>query len=290
MAIRTWAAVAAVGLCAALAPGRAADDTFDLRGPAAEKGQVFVSKSTMTIKEADTTMKIAGQELTLKMTLVATNEEEAKVLAMSGRDVTKCQTKVVRDEAKVTGTLMGMDLPEMTEPGALDKTTIISEKADGKWKHTLVDDKPSDKQKKELDTRNGIENDDDLYPKEPVKVGHKWTVDASALSKLLGNAFSDVKGKVSQTFTKTEELNGETVAVVESAAKISAKMKDDGEPTMDVEMDLKIKTWKSLKTGIAVKETFTGTIKLDGTVKMEDMKVEMKLSGPISGESTTARK
>jgi len=183
-----------------------------------------------------------------------------------------------------------MGLPETTEPGELNKETVISEKVGDKWKHSLVDTKPTEKQKKELDNRNGIENDDDLYPKEKVKVGHKWTVDAAALQKMLGNSFTDVKGKVNQVFTKTEELNGETVAVIESETKITGKMKDDGEPTVDVEMELKITTWKSIKTGVAVKEKFSGKIKLDGKVDMDGQKVQMKLSGPITGESTTAQK
>jgi hypothetical protein len=223
--------------------------------------------------------------------MTATSEEEAKVLAVEGRNVTKCQTKIVKEKAVFTGTIDGIDIPEINEPTALEKETIISERVgEGKWKHVLVDTRASAKQKKELDNRNGIENDDDLYPKEKVKVGHKWTVDASALSKMLGNSFSDLKGKLNQHFTKVEEVDGEKCAVVESTGKISAKMKDEGEPTMDVEMELKVVTWKSLATGAAVKEKYEGKMKLSGTQKMDDLAVEMTMSGPISGESTTRLK
>ena len=167
---------------------------------------------------------------------------------------------------------------------------MISERDGDKWKHVLVDNKPNDKQKKELDNRNGIENDDDLYPKEKVKVGHTWKVDATALTKLLGNSFSDVKGKLDQKFVKVEDVGGEPCAVVESTGKITGKMKDDGEPTVDVEMDLKVTTHKSIKTGVNVKERFEGKIKLEGTQKMDDVKVDIKMSGPIVGESTTSLK
>ena len=285
-----WAVGAAAVLFGAMNLGRAADDeTFDLRGPAPEKGQVFVSKGTLKIKDADTTIKIAGQKLDIKMTLLVSSEEEAKVLAVSGRDVTKCQTKVVKERADVTATFGGQETTQ-TEPTALEKETIISERDGKKWKHSLVDTKPTEKQKKELDSRNGIENDDDMYPKEKVKVGHAWTVDGAALNKMLGNSFTDIKGKVNQKFVKIDEVEKEKVAVIESTAKITGKMKDDGEPTVDVEMEMKITTWRSLKTGVAVKETFTGKIKLAGTVKMDDMKAEMTLSGPISGDSTTKLK
>jgi hypothetical protein len=285
-----WVVGTATVLFAALNLGRAADDeAYDLRGPAPEKGQVFSSKGTLKIKDADTTMKVAGQSISMKLTLLVTSEEEAKVLAVKGRDVTKCQTKIIKERADVTANIGGEDMNH-TEPTALEKETVISERDGKSWKHALVDTKPTEKQKKELDNRNGIENDDDLYPAEKVKVGHKWTVDAAALNKLLGNSFTDVKGKVGQVFVKVENLDDEKVAVVESTAKLTAKMKEDGEPTVDVEMDLKVTTWKSLKTGVAVKEKFTGKIKLSGTVKMDDVKAEMTLNGPLSGESTTKLK
>ena len=51
----------------------------------------------------------------------------------------------------------------MTEPTALEGEIIISERlGEGKWKHSLVDTKPTDKQKKELDNRIGMESDDEL--------------------------------------------------------------------------------------------------------------------------------
>lgn len=277
-------------LFAAVNLGRAADDdTYDLRGPAPVKGQVFVSKGTLKIKDADTTMKVAGQTVNLKINLLVTSEEESKVLAVDGRNVTKSQTKITKERADVTANFGGQEMTH-TEPTALEKETVISER-DGKgWKHSLVDTKPTEKQKKELDSRNGIENDDDLYPKEKVKVGHTWKVDAAALTKLLGNSFSDVKGKLDQKFVKVEKVDGEECTVIESTGKITAKMKDDGEPTIDVEMELKVTTYKSLKTGVSVKEKFDGKIKLEGVQKMDDIKVDIKMSGPISGESTTSLK
>jgi hypothetical protein len=262
------------------------DEKYDLRGPAPEEQQAFLGKSTLKIKNADTTIKVMGTKLAMKLDMVVTSEEEATVLAVDGRNVTKCKTKIIKERVDVTATLGGEEMSH-TEPTALEKETIFSERDGKKWKHSLLDAKPTEKQQKELDNRNGIENDDDLYPKEKVAVGHTWTVDAAALNKLLGNSFSDVKGKVNQKFTKIDEVDGEKVAVIESTAKITAKMKDDGEPTVDVEMEMKVTTWRSLKSGAALKEKFEGKIKLSGTVKMDDIKAEMTLSGPISGESTT---
>ncbi|MCS6866107.1 MAG: hypothetical protein RMJ56_04770 [Gemmataceae bacterium] len=289
--MRTFSLLVAALVATGTTPilSHAADEVYDLRGPAPKEKQIFISKSVLKIEDADTTMKIMGQNIAMKLDLVVTSEEEATVLAVDGRNVTKCKIKIITERADVTANFMGEKL-EQTEPTALEKETIISERDGKKWKHTLLDTKPTDKQKKELNNRLGIENDDDLYPAEKVPVGHTWTVDATALNKLLGNSFTDVKGKVKQKFTKVEEYNNEKVAVITSEAKITAKMKEDGEPTVDVEMDMKITTWKSLTTGVAVKEEFTGKIKMAGTVKMDDIDVEMTLAGPIRGSASTKLK
>lgn len=281
-------------LVAALGLGRAADDTtYDLRGPAPMKGQVLVVKGTAKIKDADTTMKAAGETIALKLTLDATSEEETKILAVDGRNVTKAQTKVVKERSDATATVAGMDVNQ-SEPGSLEKETIISERDGKKWKHALADGKPTEKQKKELDGRDGPENGDDLYPKDKVKAGHTWKADAAALPKglaLFHNSFSDVKGSVEAKFVKVEEVDGESCAVIEWTGKITAKMKDEGEPNADVEItDLKITTHKSLKTGVNVKEKFTGKLKLTGNQKMGDVKVDITMTGPFSGEATTKLK
>jgi len=283
------ALVLAGGPGAAKVPA-AADETYDLRGPAPKKDQVFLSKMTLNIKDADTTLKVMGQTVKLKMTLDMIGEEEQKVLAVDGRNVTKCQSKILKERADISSDFGGGI--KMTEPTAPEGEIVISERiGEGKWKHKLVDNTPNDKQKKELDNRNGIENEDDLYPAEKVKVGHEWKVEAKALTKLFGNSFTDIKGELKQKFVKLETVDGEECAVVESAGVVKAKMKDeDGEPTMDVEMDLKATAWRSVKTGVEVKGKFSGKIKLSGTQKLDDAKVEISMSGPMTGETTTKLK
>ncbi len=272
-------------------PAAAQDDkTYDLRGPAPKVDQVFPSKMTLKIKDADTTLKVMGQSIKLKMTMDMIGEEEQKVLAVDGRNVTKCQTKVIKERADITTDFGGG--MTMTEPTALEGEIIISERlGENKWKHKLVDNQPNDKQKKELDNRNGIENEDDLYPAEKVKVGHEWKVEAKALTKLFGNSFTDIKGELKQKFTKVEKIDGEECAVVESSGLVKGKMKDDdGKPTLDVEMDLKATAWRSIKTGVEVKGTFDGKIKLAGKQKIDDQSVDITLAGPMTGETTTKLK
>lgn len=273
-------------------PAAAQDDKkYDLRGPAPQVNQVYHSKMTLTIKDAATTVKFMGVKLDGKTSMVMTGEEEAKVLAVDGRNVTKCQTKIIKERADITADIGGMSMTT-TEPTELEGEIVISERVgDGKWKHKLVDTQPTEKQKKELDQRLGLENEDDLYPAEKVKVGHEWTANAAALTKLLGNSFTDVKGEIKQKFLKLENVDGEECAVIESNGTIKGKMKDDdGEATLDAEMTLKVTAWRSLKTGVELKGKMEGKIALSGKQKVDDMAIDITLSGPFTGESTTKLK
>lgn len=288
MRVTRWAVGLAVVFAAGVGFGRADDEAgYDLRGPAPKKGMVWHTKSTMRVKNADVTVKAGGETIKLKQTLTVTTEEEEKVLAVEGRQVTKSRAKVIKDQTEVTA-----DGEKKVETNELEGEVIVSERTgEGKWKHTLVDNKPTDKQKKELDKRIGPENDDDLYPAGKVKVGHAWTVDAAAMKRFFGNSFTDVKGKLKQKFVRVEEVDGEECAVIESSGPIRAKMPDDdADEPMDVEFDLKATAWRSLKTGIEVKSKYTGSIRIAGKQKVDDIKADIVIAGPLTGESSTKLK
>lgn len=258
------------------------DEAVDLRGPAPKKGDVTVSKTVFKIKNADLKLKVAGTNIEAKQTLTAIEEEEIKVLAVDGRQATKVQTKVLKELVEATTNGDGKDVP-----GDLEGEVIISERSkDGKWKHSLVDTKPNDKQKKELDKRVGPENDDELYPEGKVKVGHTWTVDAAALQRVFGGSITDLKGKIKMKFVKIEEVNGEPCAVLEAVGVIKGIAKED-EGTLDVEMDMKGTTWRSIKTGLDVKDKASGTMKMSGKIEMDGVKADLTLEGPFTIDSTS---
>lgn len=261
--------------------------TYDLRGPALRKGLTLQTNTTLNIKDADTTLKVMGQSLKMKMSMTMISDEEQKVLEVQGREVTKSQAHIRKERAIITSDFAGG--MEITQPTELEGQTVISELVGkGKWKHHLLDAQPTEKQKKELDNRIGIENDDDLYPGEKVAVGHEWEVPAEALRKLFGNAIVKVSGKVKQKFIKVETVDGEECAVVEFQGKIKGKMKnEDGEPTIDVEMEMRGTAWRSLRMGVEIKGDFSGKITFAGTQKVDDAEVEIEMSGPFSGKSRT---
>ena len=282
-----WAMGTALLLAAAFQLSARDDETVDLRGPAPKKGDVTVSRSVFKMKNGDVKLTVAGTKLNAKQTLTATEEEEVKVLAVEGRQPTKVQTRVIKDVAESSTSLEGADAMDDTKDGHLQGEVIVSERSkDGKWKHSLVDNKPNDDQKKDLDKRIGPENDDELYPEGKVKVGHTWTVDASALQRMFGGSITELKGKLKMKFVKIEDVNGEACAVIEAAGVIKGIAKED-EGTLDVEMDLKSTTWRSIKTGLDVRDKASGTLKMSGKITMDGEKAEIEIEGPFTIEGTT---
>ena len=282
----TWAIGTTVVFIAtaALTPARA-DDAVDLRGPAPAAGRTTTSATTFKIKDATVTINVGGMKLNATQSLTATEETEVRVIAVKDRQATKVQTKMIRERVDIVTTVGGQEMKEQ-KTGDLEGEVIISERTgDGKWKHALVDTKPTDKQKKQLDKRVGPENEDDLYPEGMVKVGHTWTVEATALQRVFGNSITDLKGKLKMKFVKIEKVDGEDCAVIEAVGKISGVAKED-EGNLDVELDMQGTTWRSIKTGLDVKDSAKGTIKMSGTLEMGGAKLDLVLEGPFTIEST----
>jgi hypothetical protein len=283
-----WAVTAAALLAG---PARSADDAYDLRGPAPKVKQVLHSKVTVTITDADVTVGMGDQKMTAKQTMTVTNEEEETVLEVKGREITKSRTKVIADRVKTVTDIDGNKETE-DETNDLQGEIVLSVKKDGTWTHKLEDADPTDEQKKELAKRDGPESDDDLFPAEKVKVGHTWTVDAAKARSLTGGQMTDVKGKLKQKFLRVEKVGDEECAVVETSGTITGVMKPDvkDDPTPDVTLKITATGWRSLKTGVELKGTFAGTIRIAGKQKLDDAVVEMTLEGKIAGEGTTSLK
>ncbi|MFO0799513.1 MAG: hypothetical protein U0804_18750 [Gemmataceae bacterium] len=265
------------------------DAEYDLRGPAPQKGQVVAHKSTFQIKNATVAIKVAGMGIDAKQTLKAYEEEEIKYLAVDGRQVTKAQTRVVVEKVDTVTDVGGNEMDE-SKDGDLQGEIIVSERVgQAKWKHTLVDGRPTAKQKKELDKRVGPESDDDLYPAEKVKVGHEWKVKAAALQRIFGGSISDLKGELKMKFVRVEKLGDEECAVISSKGKVTGVAKED-EGDLNVEMELDGLTWRALKTGLDVKDQAKGRIRMSGKVEQDGQKLDLDLSGPITIDGTARLK
>lgn len=277
-----FACVALVAVGAGFAFAQA--EEHDLRGPGPQKDTPYVTDGKLTVTAADATMTRGKDVVKFKLTLTAVLNEEVTVLEANGREVTKFATKVNRDRVETVG--LAKDAKYL-ETSVLEQETITGVR-DGKgWKWSLASGKPTDPQAKELTERGGFENADALYPEGKVKVGHAWTADTGAVSPILSHALTGVKGELKRTFARVEMQAGEPCAVIGSTGKVSGKMKGNGDPSPTADIDLTHTAWKSLKTGLVVRETFEGKLKVGGGVKDGDTVTMLEINGPITGESTT---
>jgi hypothetical protein len=266
-------------------PLLAADDIYDLRGPAPKKGQKFVDRTVTTMKKADITVKIGGIELEGKMDSVHTSEEEVEFLAVDGRNVTKQRTRIIKDEDKRKINLGG-DEEDETQKGELVGEIVFSELTKDGWKHSLEDTKPSEKQLKELKSFSEPISDDELYPEQKIKVGHEWEITPEAMKKVLGTKVIKIAGKGKSKFLRIEKVGNEDCAVIETNLEFKATVKER-DNDIDVEFKGKIISHRSLKLCIDVKSFQEGMAKYAGIIEEDGMKVDLKVSGKETTESKT---
>ena len=280
MRLIPWTCLLAIAAAALTAANARADDLYNLRGPGTVKGQVTVNKTVFKIKEGAMTIKIMGMTIDATQSLTSTGEEEVRVTAVADGQPTKTQTKVIREQAETVMTINGQENKDK-KAGDLEGEVIISERGkDGKWKHTLVDTKPTDKQKSELERRPGADNQADIYPEKKIAAGHIWSVDATVLQRILGGSITDLKGKVKFKFLRVEDVDGEECAVIESSGSITGIAKTD-EGELNVEFDIKGITFRSLKSGIDLKDEAEGTMRMSGKIKTNGVMADVDLKGPI---------
>lgn len=284
MSLRSSAAVL-VALGSLWSPARAADETFDLRGPAPKKGMAFVSTSTFTMKNADVTVGIGGLNLEGKMDMTAVSEKEEEILGTAGRDITKLRTRVVKDEVK-RKTVINGETENATDTKELAGEIVFSEKTKDGWKHVLEDTKPTEKQEKALQDFDNPENEDELYPAEKVKVGASWDIKVEALKKIIGPKATDVKGKARSKLLRVEDYDGDQCAIIETELDLSATTKEDGND-VKVSMKGKIVSTRSIKDGLDRKYTMDGTASFGGKIKEDGQEADIKFSGKMTGAGTS---
>ena len=266
-----------------------AAETYDLRGPAPVKGAVYEARTHAEIKDAKLTIDVKGQEILLKQSIDDEQVQRVKVLAVEGYAVTKAEVTVVKNRVVIDTTLPTGQGQSDDKAGELDKQVYLTELKDGKWKNTLVDATPTDEQKKKLarvEGPTGVE----MYPAEAVAVGHAWTTSAADARAVVGDGVSAPGGKVDHKFLRVEEVGGEQCAVIESTGKIKGTVPEPGKAVAPaMAFDFKAVTYRSLKTGLDVKGTVTGAMKLTGTVQVGGNDADTTLEGKVTVETAEAK-
>ena len=138
----------------------------------------------------------------------------------------------------------------------------------------------------------------DSYPAGVVQVGHTWAVEASALAGNFGGWLAEPEGALDAKFVRVETVGGEECAVVETAgtatgrSKAFATVQGDGAgaQTGEAEFEVRSTVYRSLKTGLDVKSSYSGKVKITVKVAAGESDIEIVIAGPVSGEETRTAK
>jgi hypothetical protein len=278
-----------VALCLAFLAGCSSGPPQDLRGPGPQKGQTFREEFTVAMKNGKIVIHAAGERVEGSFDSTATLVEDNEILEVDGRQVTKQQTTFVTDESSESIVIAG-EKDGKTERGSLMGEKVLRERKDGRWKNTLVGKEPTAEQKKELDSLDPLENNDELTPEGKVKPGHTWKVDAARMHKFMGPRFTGLSGDASMTFEKTTTLDGESCALIKVTMNVKGKILDDENNEVTAEISASGPTYRSLKSGHDLKTSLSGTAKLTGTIVADGQKLQTEIHGPITVEGTTTLK
>jgi ribosomal protein S6E (S10) len=275
----------AVTLLSSSAVVRAAEEEYDLRGPAPVKGQIITLSSKTNYKNAVRTIKTGGNTIEDRFNEVTTKEKETEVLAVENGVATRVRVKVVKDVSEESRA-KGKRTARATRPNRLDGQVLFGELVKGEWKYTLDDVTPTPEQKRALKEYQPFRAEDELLPSGKVKVGHEWEIGKEQFQKVLGNQLTDIDAKGSAKFLRVEKDGDDSIAILEMKFELTGKTEEDG-LKMEMKLSGKHQIHRSLKTGYDIKESGTGKMSVKGKGEIDGEKVEIDFSADIVDEETS---
>jgi hypothetical protein len=267
------------------ASARAADDEYDLRGPASVKGQIISLSAKTNYKNAVRTMRVGDRAIEDRFNDVTTKEKETEVLAVDNGVATKVRIKIAKDVSEETRS-KGKRMARTTRQNRLDGQILFGELVKGEWKYSLDDAAPTPEQKRALKEYQPFRGEDELMPSGKVKVGHEWKLTSEQFKRFLGNQFNDINATGKAKFLRVEKDGDDSIAIVELEFELSGKGEEEG-LKMEMKMTGKHTVHRSLKTGYDIKATGTGKMTMKGGGEIDGQKVEIDFTADVVDEETS---
>jgi hypothetical protein len=282
-------------VCAPASVWAAGDETYDLRGPAIEKGVVIREAGSASMKDGKYKLALiarAGEEAPPVMIEGSVNisfagDSELTFLAMDGREAMKIETKLIKRSVESKFGVMGQETTN-SKKWEIEGATIISEFDKGKknWKSSLKEGEPTEEQKKELENLGAWTSEDLLVPAEKVKIGHSWENSPALIGKkLLGWKFSNGGGKGRSKFVRLEKVGDEQCALIESEIDVAGRCKDEDDQDLTVSLKGKVLFYRSLRFGVDIKTTYDLQTTIAFTGEKNGQNLEIHFEGKLTGDS-----
>jgi len=277
------ARILAIALTAAVSSMSHADETYNLRGPSPEKGQIYILTAKSTGKDVARKISVSGKVISdEKFNELLEKKKEVEVLGVADGEITRMRTKIVLDQRDEIFKKGKREIKKSAERD-MQGQIVYSERGPKGWKNSLEDVTPTDKQKQELKDYVPFKEEDIFYPKEPVKIGHTWKLDPKDFERVMGHQFEDFKGTGTGKFIRVEKKDGEDLAIIELEFELAGKSKED-DLTMDVKISGKGTVERSLKHGFDRKSTTTVQMEMKGGGETDGQKIEVEYKGNMNAE------
>jgi hypothetical protein len=253
----------------------------------------------MEMSRLDMSMK-AGDEVLSRSRFTGEGEE---VNDIEWRGADEVVVKVGRNRFSTVLEAEGEAAEKDTESESLEGCTVVGKRRDGAWNFTLAEGTATEKQAKDLkEMGKTFESDDNLYPKEAIRIGHQWTVRGAALRGLLGSSeMENLGGELEAKLVGIEKHEGMECARIAVAGTVTFDMsmddddeEDEGEeeevemtmPAMKASLQLKGDVLRSLEHGLDVLADLTGTLGVTGRAEAAGMEFHVGMKGPVILKAT----
>lgn len=262
----------------------AADEEYDLRGPASVKGQIITFTNKTNYKNALRTVKSGDRSFDDRFEDITTKEKETEILNVANGEASSIRIKVIKDSSEEIRQ-KGKRTVRRTRANTLDGQFIYGERTKDGWKYSLEDVTPTDDQKQALKDYSSFRGDDELLPKGKFKVGHEWKITSDMFKKIM-HSFRDVEAKGAGKFLRVEKDGDQDVAVMQLDFEFTGTASNDG-MTRNVKITSKNLVTRSLKTGYDLKSNGSGKLEIKSKGDVDGEKVDIVFTADIVDEETT---
>jgi len=251
-------------------------------------GAIVREEYTMVMMDGTVTLSSGGEVKTGRVDLQSTNLTELEVTAVSGKEPSKLTIRHLSDSTRMKFRLPGQAEETSTENGAFHGRSISVEKRAGIWRKTLIGDKPTPQQERELEAEWDWE---DGYPDRGLKVGESWKVEGSRLRRIAGmnNALA-FQGTATLTFEKVVQHLGEECALIRFQMDVKARGLDEDNRDISIELAVSGFEYRSLASLTNINTELSGQMKLTGSTIVEGKVVGVTFAGPVKLSANEKRR
>ena len=248
--------------------GQSGSSTEKLSKPRYKKGDVIVTKSVVSMAEANLTApeipKDSDIKITVRVNIAATTEiiatEERGAVAETEED-----TMVAIMQTLMMGRIEGKDLSESATillPENEKSTRYVQKK--GVWVGRQRDGETTKETQDSIDVDYTAPDEDSVLPENPVGIGDSWTIKGAKLRRLVAPNAIKIEGSADCSFEKIIKMNDRPHALIKVASQIEFTQLDENQAEQKWRIVSNGYAWLDIKSGIETEVSCKGKFIMEG--------------------------